>query len=218
VAAWVGLTGILILAGFGAVHSSAVEAFDRHITSTVVAHRTPALNSVMRALTWLGSWVALVATGVVVLALAVRRNLAWLSVGLVLVAWAGEVVAVSLAKHVVRRQRPPTELWLYPAHGWSWPSGHAATAALTFAVLAIVLTRSLHHRLAKVATWSAAVVVVAGVGFSRIELGVHWTTDVLASLAFVTGWLVVIFAVFAKDLRAAESTLRIAQPTTSEVA
>ena len=99
--AWMALTGILIAVGFGVVHSSTVAAFDRHVTSTVVTHRSPVLNSVMKALTWLGSWVALVIAGVVVLVLAVRGRLVWLAVVFAVLAWAGETGGVQLAKHIV---------------------------------------------------------------------------------------------------------------------
>jgi hypothetical protein len=116
-AAWMALTGMLIAAGFGVVHSSTVASFDRHVTSIVVAHRTPALNSAMKALTWLGSWVALVIAGVIVVVLAVRGRLVWLAVVLAVVAWGGETGGVQLAKHVVQRQRPPEDIWLKTAHG-----------------------------------------------------------------------------------------------------
>jgi len=70
--AWAALTGLLIAVGVGVTHSSSVNAFDRHVTSVVVAHRTPALNAIMKVVTWLGSWVALVATGILLVVLASR--------------------------------------------------------------------------------------------------------------------------------------------------
>jgi undecaprenyl-diphosphatase len=213
-AVWAGLTGIVIAIGFAVVHSSTVNAFDRHITSTVVAHRTPALNTAMKALTWLGSWVALVITGVIVLVLAFRRRLVWLAVLLAVVAWAGESAGVWLAKHVVKRQRPPQDIWVKSAHGWSWPSGHTAVAVVVFVVLAMVLTHFMRSRVAQVATWTAAVVAIAAVGFSRIELGVHWTTDVLASVVFVSGWLGATVALFARELGVAHDH----EPTTPDLA
>ena len=202
-AAWVGLTGMLIAAGAGVVHSATASAFDKHITSMVVGRRTNALNEVMKAITWLGSWVALVVTAVVVLVLAARGRLRWFAVLLAVVAWAGEAGGVTLAKHVVGRQRPPEEIWLMKAHGWSWPSGHTATAVLVFSVLALVVTHVVGSRVTRVASWLTAGILIAAVGFSRLELGVHWTTDVVASLAFVSVWLLVIARLFATELNGA---------------
>ena len=200
-AAWLALTGILVIVGTAVVHSSTVEAFDRHVTSSVVAHRTPALNAAMKAITWLGSWVALVTTAVLMVVLAVRGRIVWLAVFFAVVAWAGEAGAVTLAKHVVQRPRPPESIWLKTAHGWSWPSGHTATAVLVFAVLATVLTHVFSSRRSTVASWIVAIAAMAAVGFSRIELGVHWTTDVVASFVFVSIWLLVIVRLFAGDLQ-----------------
>jgi membrane-associated phospholipid phosphatase len=198
--AWAALTGLLIAVGVGVKHSSAVNAFDRHVTSVVVAHRTPALNAIMKAVTWLGSWVALVATGILLVVLAFRRRLPVEALVLAVVAWAGEDGGVTLAKHVVERDRPAQDLRLVSAHGWSWPSGHTAVALLVFTTLALVVAaiapRSGYRTLACV----LAALAVAAVAFSRVELGVHWTTDVIASMVFVGAWLVVLLAMFASDI------------------
>ena len=199
--AWAVLTGLLIGVGVGVVHSSSVNAFDRHVTSVVVAQRTPALNEVMKAITWLGSWVALAATGILLVFLALRRRLPMIAVVLALIAWVGENGGVMLAKQVVERDRPPQDLRLVSAHGWSWPSGHTAVAVLVFTTLALVVVASGPTSVYRTLTWVLAAVAVAAVAFSRIELGVHWTTDVIASIIFVSAWLVVLFALFASDIR-----------------
>ena len=137
---WACLTGVLIAVGVWVTHSSSVNAFDRHVTSVVVAHRTPALNSVMKALTWLGSWVALLVTGILLVVLALRRRLPAAAVLVAIVAWGGESGGVTLAKHVVQRSRPPPDLRLVSAHGWSWPSGHTAAAIVVFVTVALIVT------------------------------------------------------------------------------
>jgi membrane-associated phospholipid phosphatase len=201
IVAWAFLTGLLIGVGVAVVHSSWGNAFDRNVTSVVVTHRTPALNEVMKAITWLGSWVALVATGILLVVLAFRRRLPMVAVVLAVIAWAGENGGVTLAKHVVERDRPPQALRLVSAHGWSWPSGHTAVAVLVFTTLALVVVAVAPRSGYRTLTWVLAVVAVAAVAFSRIELGVHWTTDVIASIIFVSAWLVVLFALFASDIR-----------------
>jgi membrane-associated phospholipid phosphatase len=197
---WAALTGLLIAVGVGVTHSSSVNAFDRHVTSVLVAHRTPALNAVMKAVTWLGSWVALVATGILLVVLALHRRVPMAAVVLAVVAWAGENGGVTLAKHVVERDRPPQDLRLASAHGWSWPSGHTAVALLVFTTLALVVAAIAPRRDYRTPAWVLAALAVAAVAFSRVELGVHWTTDVIASMIFVSAWLVVLFALFASDI------------------
>jgi undecaprenyl-diphosphatase len=206
--AWVMLTGLLIALGLGVLHSSAVQTLDHHVTSTVVAHRTPALNATMKAVTWLGSWVALITTGLIVVVLAARKRLPWLVVAAGVIAWAGEASAVTITKHVVQRPRPPKNLWLLTAHGWSWPSGHTATAAVVFAVLAITVGHVIGTRFIRTTMWAVAAIAVALVAFSRLELGVHWTTDVLASCCFVLGWLGSLFALLAVELRQGAAAAR----------
>jgi undecaprenyl-diphosphatase len=186
------LAGILIGVGELVDHSGAVQGFDNHVTSFVVAHRTAGLNAAMKAVTWLGSWVAVLVAAAVVLVLVFRRRLSVGFLLLAVVAWAGTQGGTTLAKNVVQRPRPPEDLRLVSAHGWSWPSGHTATATLVFAVLATVvwmLTTSVRLRLLAVVGW---IFVAMAVAFSRVELGVHWTTDVLASLVFATAWLVLL--------------------------
>jgi len=197
---WAALTGLLIAVGVGVVHSSSVNAFDRRVTSVVVAHRTPALNAVMKAVTWLGSWVALLATGLLLVFLAFRRRLPTVAVVIAVIAWAGENGGVTLAKYVVERDRPPQDLRLVSAQGWSWPSGHTAVALVVFTTLALVVVAMAPRSGYRTLAWVLAALAVVAVAFSRVELAVHWTTDVIASMVFVGVWLVVLLALFASDI------------------
>ena len=200
IAGWAALTGLLIAVGVAVVHSGAVNAFDHRVTMTVVAHRSPALNAAMKVTTWLGSWVALGVTAFVLLVLAARKRLPWSVVLIAVVAWGGEAGGVALAKHVVRRQRPPENIRLVSAHGWSWPSGHTATAVLLFTVLAVLVTYLGGPATTLVLAWLTATLAVAVVAFSRVELGVHWSSDVTAAAVFVIAWLAVVFLAFGRPV------------------
>jgi undecaprenyl-diphosphatase len=159
----------------------------------------------MKAVTWLGSWVALVATGILLTVLVLCRRLPMVALVLALVAWVGENGGTTLAKHVVGRDRPPLDLRIVSAHGWSWPSGHTAVALLVFTTLALVVMATTARSVYRTSAWILAAVVVAAVGYSRIELGVHWMTDVIASMVFASAWLVVLYALFASDIRPSAS-------------
>jgi undecaprenyl-diphosphatase len=191
------LAGILIGAGELVDHSAAVQGLDNHVTSYVVARRTDSLNTAMKAVTWLGSWIAVLVAAAVVLFFVLRRRLSASCLLVAMVAWGGTQGGTTLAKQVVQRPRPPPELRLVSAHGWSWPSGHTATATLVFAVLATVvwmLISSVRLSVLAVVVW---IFVAVAVAFSRVELGVHWTTDVIASLVFATAWLTVLWIMLA---------------------
>jgi membrane-associated phospholipid phosphatase len=78
--------------------------------------------------------------------------------------------------------------------GAAFPSGHATQSAAFYAMLAIVFGTGLSFR-RRAAVWSAAALVVLIVGASRIYLGAHWLTDVLAGYALGASWVAIVVAV-----------------------
>ncbi|GHH50031.1 phosphatase PAP2 family protein [Streptomyces candidus] len=88
-----------------------------------------------------------------------------------------------LLKFVVGRERPQWPDPVDSAHYAAFPSGHAMTAAVTFGLLLWLLRLYGAGRGTRAWLLTAGVVSVVGVGFTRVFLGVHWLTDVLA------GWL-----------------------------
>jgi undecaprenyl-diphosphatase len=82
------------------------------------------------------------------------------------------------------------------AGGLSFPSGHAFGVIVGCGVLLLLVTPLLRGRLARAAAWAAGIVVVAVVGFSRVGLGVHFPTDVVAGYVLGLAWLAGTAAVF----------------------
>lgn len=201
---WAGLVGLLIAAGEVVTHSAAITHFDHHTTRVVVSSRTAALDSAMKVVTWLGSWVAVVVAAAIIALLVISKRLPVLAAIVAVFAWAGEAGGVRIGKEVVGRDRPPEAIWLVRAHGWSFPSGHAAAACLVFTVLALCVTTLTGNRAAWMLGWLAAGLAIAATAFSRVELGVHWTTDVIATVVFVTGWLTAIAILLGGLLRRPE--------------
>jgi undecaprenyl-diphosphatase len=89
-----------------------------------------------------------------------------------------------LAKQVVDRGRPPVSFRLAAESEASFPSGHATNSTAMFLTLGLVMAVFVLRRpLARVAMSAATGLLVAAIGASRLVLGVHWPTDVLAGWA-----------------------------------
>jgi len=135
-----------------------------------------------------GTYVVVVVIVVVAIAEVVRIPNKWVPVFLVSVV-VGEVVLVTTIKQALDRVRPsfnPAAATLGP----SFPSGHSATAAALYAAVALVLARRRAPCTRALIAGAAAAVAVA-VACSRVMLGVHWLSDVIAGLAFGWAWFAI---------------------------
>jgi undecaprenyl-diphosphatase len=167
---------------------------DPGITAWFVGNRTSLASALMEPLTWLGSSVVLLPLILVVGVVLWRRRGSPLALVGLLVVWAAAWGGASVTKHVVDRPRPPASDWLLTVHGPAFPSQHAAASAAVYGMIAaLVVTGVPLGRRAWVVT--AAVLATAVVCVSRVYLGVHWATDVLAGAAMGAAMVMVATAV-----------------------
>jgi len=163
--------------------------FDSSITTWMVAHRTGALTTLARSLSAVGSQKILIpVAGVAAVLLLARRRL--VLAGLVVVTWGGALGLYNLVKHFVHRPRPPAAIWLMKVTSTSFPSGHATQSLATFLALAFVAA-ALAAGAGMVAK-GLALALAAAIGWSRVYLGVHWTTDVIAGWLIGAAWITIV--------------------------
>jgi undecaprenyl-diphosphatase len=188
------LAAIVLLLTFftlaGEVSEGDTQAFDEHVLRALRKADDPSvpvgpwwLRVAARDLTSLGSATVLgviVAFVIGVLLLQGMRRTALF----VLIASVGGSTLNSLLKQFFQRARPDVVPHLSEVMTLSFPSGHAMTSAAVFLTLGALLMRIAERRATKIFCMSAAVFMTVVVGLTRVYLGVHYPTDVLA------GWLV----------------------------
>ncbi len=172
---------VVVLLGVAAtIRSGAALAWDRPITEACVELRSPWVDRAALWISRLGSTPVVLAAGAAGVALAARR-----------------CRSVALVMVVVVMARPPVE-WLLkdldarprPAGarlvlgtGFSYPSGHVLAAAATWGFVHVIAGLYVHRRWLWWALTVLASSTIVLVGWSRVWLGVHWTSDVVGSLA-----------------------------------
>ena len=170
------------------------HAFD---TSILMALREPGdaenpigpdwLADVMADVTALGgnAVLTLLVVGVVVYLLSVgKRGTALLVGGAV---GSGAILSTFL-KLGFDRPRPDLVAHLAHAYSSSFPSGHAMLSAVTYLTLGVLLARAHERRRTKIIVMTYGVTLTVLIGLSRIYLGVHWPTDVMAGWALGAAW------------------------------
>jgi len=96
--------------------------------------------------------------------------------------------AVDVIKGLVLRARPELVPHLVDVSGYSFPSGHATSSAVVYLTLAALAGQVTADRAARRYLLAVAVLLVGAIGCSRVYLGVHWPSDVLAGWSFGTLW------------------------------
>lgn len=181
----VGFTEVLddVLEGDG------IAGIDQPITSWLAAHRDLWLTTTLRVVTHAGGPLLLAAFAFPISVAAAWRCGSWRPVVLALVCGGGIPLVLFTAKALVGRERPPLPFALVDADGYSFPSGHATGTAAVTVITAWMLTRWLiPWWTGRVVVWTVAIGSVFLIGFSRVYLGVHYVSDVLAGWMLGTAW------------------------------
>lgn len=179
-----------------------VVTADARLHEWFVTHRAPWLTDVMRFVTNLGSALAIVSVTLIVVLIALVRRRPQVAVFMA-AATAGAAVLVQVVKAIVDRPRPATTDHAIAVTGQAFPSGHAAQSLACYGAVAVIVIWTIRSRLVAIVAATGTVVAALLIGGSRVYLGVHWPSDVIAGWALAAAWLAALIAV-----RAVSSAIR----------
>ena len=188
---------LILLAGmvFGEIAEDVVEGDTITVIDVQLAHwfRARATHGFTQAMLFITHWNGIVGTSVMTALLAgwfaYRKAYYWLIV--VVSAVPGGMLLNLVLKHIFRRERPSLDDPLLTLATYSFPSGHTVAATLFYGVLACYLVRRTLEWRRRALVVGLACLMVMLVALSRMYLGVHYLSDVMAAAAEGGAWLAV---------------------------
>jgi undecaprenyl-diphosphatase len=170
------------------IHHDPLTHFDVTLLEWLHQHRTPFAFTMFAAITRLGSPVLIAGVAIVVdVVLAIRER--WLQFLSWNAALGGAAVLSMVLKRVIQRPRPVYAAALHE-YSDSFPSGHALGSLIGYGMLAYLLAVFWAKRPdTQVAIVAAATLLIAAIGLSRLYLGVHYFSDIIAGYAAGMVWL-----------------------------
>jgi undecaprenyl-diphosphatase len=169
------------------VLSESVVRSDEKIRAFVHQFASPFLTHAMRFVTNFGDW-QIVLFGTVLLLLVLLYFRAYNYMKLVAVTMTGGGILDGVLKDTFHRARPDAFFIPRPMT-YSFPSGHALISLCFYGLLAGIISLQWRKRWQRVLTWALAACAIGTIGFSRIYLGVHWPSDVLAGYLAALMWM-----------------------------
>ena len=163
------------------------QTFDAIVRNAVHQLITPGLTHLMQAFSVLGSVAVITALSLLAICIFVYFHHVR-TAALVAITMLGAGVLDLALKHTFHRARPMGFFGISPS-SYSFPSGHALGSLCFYGVLAAILSARVRGRAARFCIWIATTILVTLIGFSRIFLGVHYPSDVIAGYCAAAVWV-----------------------------
>lgn len=176
-----------------ALEEASLTTLDRQAELRVHAGTPSGLLYLMNALSFIGaSWPMAVLTLTCAI-FCLQKRAPW-AAGFVAACPTGASLLDTALKHLIHRHRP--HLWPHAAilNSYSFPSGHATISSAFFAGTTYVVWKLMGRRVGQFAT-AVSTIFIIGIGFSRVYLGVHWPSDVIAGYALGLGWVFILMVI-----------------------
>ena len=185
--AGLGAVATTLLLAIGLLVARQPFALDRAILAAVRGAGPAWLRRTAVDLTALGGGTVLTLVVIAAAILLLVRRQPLLAAALIGASWSGGRV-VQAVKAMVARARPDLADRLVPVASASFPSAHAANSAIAYLTLAALAAEITRDRGMRRAVFALAILLVGAIGASRVYLGVHWPSDVLAGWSFGALW------------------------------
>jgi len=194
---WTGLAVVLFACVCALTFTDHISGFDQNVIAAVQGWEAPGLTGLMEGFSWIGSTVGTMLISVLAFlflafVLGHRKELIFF-VAVV----GGSALLNQALKYAFHRERPNIHR-LVEETGYSFPSGHSMAAFALYGALAYLLWKNVRGAAGRVALISVCFAMILAIGLSRIYLGVHYPSDVVAGYLASGVWLGLMIEFFRK--------------------
>jgi len=195
----IGMVAIIALSAAAAeVYEAVTEAdgvagLDEPMLEAAIGIRSPWLNLAATAFTDVGGVIIMPIIAIVVMVVLALRRRSWTPVILILAAGIGSLLMTVVGKRMIGRTRPSLADAVPPfEHSPSFPSGHTLNAVVIAGIIAYLLVLRRHHQWSRISIIAVALGFALTIAATRVYLGHHWFTDVLAAFCLGLAWLALV--------------------------
>ena len=195
----IGMIAVITLTALAAeVYDAVTEAdgvagLDHPLLAYALTLRSPALDAVVTSYTDIAGVVGMPVLAVAIMLMLALRRRSWTPVILILAAGTGSLLMTIAGKELIGRNRPELADAVPPyEYSPSFPSGHSLNAIVIAGIVAYLLILRQRSKRARTLTITIALLFALTIGLSRVYLGHHWFTDVLAAWALGAAWLALV--------------------------
>ncbi len=163
-----------------------IKVFDENIYNYIYSFRSDLLDTIFKTITKLGNTLTVIIMVFVLLVFLGKENIYKL-----ILTVATTVLTNQGLKHIIRRARPD-HLRLIKENGYAFPSGHSMISIALYGLLIYLVYKNIKNKFIKTILISILSILILGIGISRVYLGVHYPSDVLAGFSIALPIIILI--------------------------
>lgn len=172
-----------------------IKVFDDTIYNYIFSLRNDSLDIIFKTITKFCNTITVIIF-VIILVIFLERKSMWK----LLITVVSTVLVNQLLKHTIRRIRPD-HLRLIEERGFSFPSGHSMTSIALYGILIYLVYKYIKNRILKIILIALLTLLILGIGISRIYLGVHYPSDVLAGFFLSSSIIILVVTIIDNHFR-----------------